>query len=229
MNAARTATVLGLALLGWGWHAPSWADSQIRAVAEAYLKARIADIPGKATIVVSEPARSSRLAGCTALEAFQPEGAKKFGNTSVGVRCLGPSNWSVYLSARVSLVTQYLAAAANLHPGQKIESTDFVIKTGDISNLPADVALSASQALDHTLVYGVLAGTPVRTGMLRDPLVVQQGQSVRLVLNGNGFQVSAEAVALASAADGQAVKTKTPTGQVVTGVAGSDGTVRVTF
>ncbi len=233
MNAARIGTALSLALLGCIWHAPSLADgplnSQIKAVAEAYLKARIADIPGKPTVVVAEPSRSSRLAACPALEAFQPEGSRRLGNTSVGVRCLGPARWSIYLSAKVHLVTQYLAAAANLRPGQKLGPTDMAVKTGDIGTLPGDVVLSASEALDHTLIFGVLAGTPVRTGMLRDPLAVQQGQSVRLVLDGNGFQVSADAVALANAADGQVVKTKTPAGQVVSGVAEANGTVRVVF
>jgi flagella basal body P-ring formation protein FlgA len=233
MNVARTGAALGLALLGCTWHAPVLADSplngRIRAVAEAYLKARIASIPGKATIVVAEPSRSSQLAACTSLEAFQPEAARKLGNTSVGVRCLAPANWSIYLSARVSLVTQYLAAAANLRPGQKLGASDLSARTGDISNFPEDVVMAPSQALDHTLIFGVLAGTPLRAGMLRDPLVVQQGQSVRLVLDGNGFQVSAEAIALANAADGQVVKTKTPAGQVISGVAESGGTVRVMF
>lgn len=233
MNAARIGNALSLALLGCIWHAPALADGplngQIKSVAEAYLKAHIADIPGKPTVVVAEPSRSSRLANCTSLEAFQPEGSKKLGNTSVGVRCLAPASWSIYLSARVNLVTQYLAAAANLRPGQKLGPGDMVVKTGDIGNLPGDVVLTANQALDHTLIFGVLAGTPVRTGMLRDPLVVQQGQSVRLVLAGNGFQVSAEAVALANAADGQVVKTKTAAGQVISGVAESGGTVRVVF
>jgi len=233
MNAARIGTALSLALLGSTWHASTLADSplngQIKAVAEAYLKAQVADIPGKASVVVAEPSRSSRLANCTALEAFQPEGSKKLGNTSVGVRCLASATWSIYLSARVNLVTQYLAAASNLRPGQKLGPGDMVAKTGDLANLPGDVIFTANQAIDHTLIFGVLAGTPVRTGMLRDPLVVQQGQSVRLVLAGNGFQVSAEAVALANAADGQAVKTKTVAGQVVSGVAESGGTVRVTF
>jgi flagella basal body P-ring formation protein FlgA len=233
MNAARIGIALSLALLGCTWHATSMADSslngQIKAVAEAYLKARITDIPGKANILVAEPSRSSRLANCTSLEAFQPGGSKKLGATSVGVRCLAPASWSIYLSARVSLVTQYLAAAASLHPGQRVAAEDIVVKTGDIGNFPGDLVLSASQAVDHTLIFGVLAGTPLRMGMLRNPLVVQQGQSVRLLLDGKGFQVSAEAVALAGAADGQLVKTKTPSGQVVSGVAESGGTVRVTF
>jgi flagella basal body P-ring formation protein FlgA len=233
MNAAKTGAIFGLALLGLCAQVPALADntlnSQIRQVAGNYLKSRIVDIPGKATIVVNEPSNSSRLAACTSLEAFQTESAKKLGKTSVGVRCLGPATWSIYLSARVGVVTQYIAASTNLRPGQKLDASDLVIKTGDIGAFPDDVALSAEQAIDHTLIFGVLAGTPLRSAMLRNPLVVQQGQSVKLVLKGNGFQVSADAIALANANDGQVVKTKTSTGQIISGVAQSGGTVQVVF
>jgi len=233
MKAAKTGAALGLALLGLCAQVSALADSQltgqIRQVAERYLNSRIADIPGKATIVVTEPARSSRLADCTSLEAFQTQGAKRLGKTSVGVRCLAPSTWSIYLSARVSVVTQYIAAATNLQPGQKLEASDLVARTGDIGAFPDDVALTVEQAVDHTLVFGVVAGTPLRSAMLRNPPVVQQGQSVKLVLKGNGFQVSSDAIALTNANDGQVVKTKTSTGQVISGVAQAGGTVQVVF
>ncbi|MGA7180214.1 MAG: flagellar basal body P-ring formation chaperone FlgA [Thiobacillaceae bacterium] len=233
MKAVTTGAAIGVALFGLCGQVSALADSQlnsqIKQVAESYLKSRIADIPGKATIVVTEPSRSSRLAGCSSLEAFQTENARRLGKTSIGVRCLAPSTWSIYLSARVGLVTQYLAAAVNLRPGQKLAASDIVFKAGDIGALPDGVALTAEQAIDHTLVFGVLAGTPLRSAMLREPPAVQQGQSVKLVLNGNGFQVSAEAVALGNANDGQVVRTKTSTGQVISGIAQSGGTVQVVF
>lgn len=237
MNARQTAAAFGLTLLGLCGPMsvqadnPSSAplDSRIREAAERYLRSRIADIPGKATIVVAAPARSSRLAACSMLEAFQPTGAKKLGKTSIGVRCLAPSAWSIYLSAQVSLVTQYISAGSSLRAGQQLEAGDLTSKTGDIGSLPEDVTLTAEQAVGRTLVFGVLAGTPLRSSMLREPPVVQQGQAVKLVLKGSGFQVSADAVALANANDGQVVRTKIPTGQVISGVAQAGGIVQVVY
>lgn len=232
MKTAATGTLLGLVLLGLCGQASALADDslngQIREAADRYFKSRLAGIPGTAAVVVSDPARSSRLTACTSLEAFQTEGARKLGKTSVGVRCLAPSTWSIYLSAQVSLVTQYITAASSLRPGQKLDASDLVIKTGDIGAFP-DVALTTEQAIGHTLVFGVLAGTPLRTGMLREPPAVQQGQPVKLVLKGNGFQVSADAVAMTNANDGQVVKAKTPAGQIISGVAQNGGRVQVVF
>ena len=173
MNAARLSIALSLGLLGYIWHASSLADAalngQVKAVAEAYLKARIADIPGKASVVVAKPSRSSRLAACTGSRRFNWKAPKNWVTPvwACGVwhrqtgrsTCLHASAWSPNTSP------QPPACA----PARRLGAGDFVVKTGDISNFPGDIALTASQALDHTLIFGVLAGTPLRMGMLRNP------------------------------------------------------------
>ena len=65
--------------------------------------------------------------------------------------------------------------------------------------------------------------------MLRSPLVVTQGQGVRLVTQGPGFQVSSEGRALGNAADGQSVQVRSASGQTVSGVARSGGIVEVRY
>ncbi len=55
--------------------------------------------------------------------------------------------------------------------------------------------------------------------MLRSPLVVQQGQITRIVMNGPGFSVQSEGMALANASKGERVRIKTASGQVVSGIA----------
>jgi flagella basal body P-ring formation protein FlgA len=73
------------------------------------------------------------------------------------------------------------------------------------------------------------AGTPLRVDTLRSRPVVQQGQAVRLVTNGNGFSVSAEGKAIGNAGDGQIVQVRTPAGSVVSGTARAGGMVEVAF
>jgi flagella basal body P-ring formation protein FlgA len=68
-------------------------------------------------------------------------------------------------------------------------------------------------------VSGLAASAPLRNALLRPPLVVQQGQSTRLVLNGPGFSVQSQGQALANASRGDRVRVKTASGQVVSGVA----------
>jgi flagella basal body P-ring formation protein FlgA len=72
------------------------------------------------------------------------------------------------------------------------------------------------------------AGTPLRQDELRSQLVVRQGQTVKVVSNGPGFQVTAEAVAMSNATEGQVAQAKTSAGQVVSGVAKAGGVLEIT-
>jgi flagella basal body P-ring formation protein FlgA len=65
--------------------------------------------------------------------------------------------------------------------------------------------------------------------MLRQQPSVQQGQNVRLVSRGPGFQVSAEGRALNTAADGQVAQVRTSTGQTISGIARTGGVVEVRY
>ena len=45
-----------------------------------------------------------RLAACDApLEAFQPDGGRTLGSTTVGVQCAGSKPWTLYVPVKVSL------------------------------------------------------------------------------------------------------------------------------
>jgi flagellar biosynthesis anti-sigma factor FlgM len=66
---------------------------------------------------------------------------------------------------------------------------------------------------------GMAAGQPLRSELLSAPWAVQQGQSVRLLTSGAGFTISNEGKALNNAGEGQLVRVRTASGQVVSGVA----------
>jgi flagella basal body P-ring formation protein FlgA len=63
--------------------------------------------------------------------------------------------------------------------------------------------------------------------MLRQPMVVRQGQNVRVVSGGAGFQVSGEGRAMANALAGQVVQVRLASGQVISGIAQNDGSIAV--
>jgi len=63
--------------------------------------------------------------------------------------------------------------------------------------------------------------------MLRSPTVIQQNQSVKLMVQGRGFNVSAEGRALTAVTEGQPVQVRVQSGRVVSGVARSGGIVEM--
>lgn len=189
----------------------------VQAHAEHFLKSQASGSPGKITVTVKPP-RSS-LEACAALEAFQPVGSRSIGKTTVGVRCLAPTQWTVYLSAQVQLIGSYVATSQPLPANYILTATDIMLREGDLGLLPADVASDVNAIVGYRTVSGLAANAPLRTTLLRSPLVVQQGQPTRIVLNGQGFSVQSEGLALANASRGDRVRVKTASGQVVSGIA----------
>jgi flagella basal body P-ring formation protein FlgA len=185
--------------------------------AEHFLKMQASGLPGKLSVSVKPP--RSTLEACDALEAFQPPGSRNIGKTTVGVRCLAPSPWTVYLSAQVSLIGSYVATSQALPANHILTMADLMLREGDLGLLTADVASDVNAIVGYRTVSGLAANAPLRSTLLRSPLVVQQGQPTRIVLNGPGFSVQSEGMALANASKGDRVRVKTTSGQVVSGIA----------
>jgi len=201
----------------------------LRQVAEEYLKAQSAALPGQVTVTLGAVNQKMALPACAAPQAFQQPGARAWGKTTVGVRCAAPTAWTVYIQAQVSVIAEYVAAAVPLAQNQTIEAAQLVMVRGDIAALPNGVVTEFAQAVGRTATMSLPSGAPLRLDLLRSKPVVQQGQTVKVVSTGQGFSVSAEAKAIGNAGAGQVVQVRTPAGAVLSGVARAGGLVEVVF
>ncbi len=196
---------------------------------EQFLQVQSGGLPGQVTVAVGAIDPRMNLAACPNPQAFFMPGARAWGKTTVGVRCVAPAAWTIYIQATVSVVGDYIASAAPLAQGQAIEAGQLVILKGDLTTLPAGIATDMGQVIGRSTNVSLPPGTPLRLDTLRSKPVVQSGQLVRLVSSGNGFSVSAEARAMSTAGDGQVVQVKTSGGQQITGIAKAGGLVEVAF
>lgn len=198
-------------------------------VAERYAQLQTQGLPGKVSITVGHLDPRTQLPPCTAHQAFTPPGARLWGKTNIGVRCLGPNVWSVLVPVQINVSGQYVTTARPLSAGQPIQAGDLVTLSGDLANLPAGIVTDPASAVGKTLKNSLAAGQPLRADQLLAPLVIRQGQSVKLISKGPGFAVSGEGKAINNAAEGQVAQIRMPSGQTVSGVAKSDGTVEITY
>ena len=201
----------------------------VRQAVEQFLRIQTAGLPGEVNVSVGSVDGRTNLPQCAAPEAFMPNGSRAWGKTTVGVRCVAPSPWTIYVAATVQVVGEYFITAAPLTQGQRVGPNDVTRIKGDLTSLPVGIVTDASQAVGRTLAISLPPGTPLRMDSLRNQPAVQQGQSVRVVTSGPGFRVSTEARALNNASDGQIAQARTASGQVVSGVAKAGGVVEVTY
>jgi flagella basal body P-ring formation protein FlgA len=170
-----------------------------------------------------------RLPACQSLDFFIPTGNRLWGNSNLGARCNAPSSWTVYIPLTVSITSEVVFAARPLGTGQKITEADILLRSEDITQFASGVITDPRQALGKTATISVAAGYPLRLDMLRAPYVIQQGQSVKILARGQGFQVNAEGKALTNAAAGQIVSVRSGSGQIIKGTAREGGIVEVPF
>ena len=201
----------------------------IRALVEQFLQTQGAGLPGQVEVKVGAIDSRLNLPACVSLDAFLPNGSRAWGKTTVGVRCSAPSPWVIYVASTVSVWTDYVVAATPLAQNQQISKADIASVRGDLSILPAGTITDPALAIGHTTAISIAIGAPLRRDTLRVQAAVQQGQLVRLVTSGPGFKVSTEARAISNAGEGQLAQTRTPSGQLISGIARSGGIVEVAY
>jgi flagella basal body P-ring formation protein FlgA len=217
-------------LLAALWYAPLLAAEAdpILDAAERHVRMQTQGLAGTIQIRLAKP-ETSRLPPCNAYEAFTPPGGRLMGRTHVGVRCLGPSSWNIMVGAEISVSGTYVTTARPILAGQAIQAADLITQTGDVSSLPTGFISDPAQAIGKTLRNALGAGQILRADRLLAPLVIQQGQVVKVISRGDGFAVTAEGRALTNAGVGQTLQVRMNSGQTVSGIARADASVELNF
>lgn len=191
-----------------------------------YLQVQTAGLPGKVTVRL-EGHGTAALPACDAPEVFLPPGATPWGRVSVGVRCQTERPWTRFVQAHVSVEGSYFVAARAIDAGRPLGAGDFTERTGDLSRLPRSVITSAGELNGVVASNRIAPGAPLRKELVRGVTVIQQGQSVKVVAQGQGFVVSTDAKAMSGAAVGAVVQAKTLDGRLVSGVADMQGQIQL--
>jgi flagella basal body P-ring formation protein FlgA len=198
-------------------------DDKVRATIENFLLAHAAGAPGQVTVRVPDPANP--LPACTALQPFLPRGVTPWGRVSVGVRCADERPWTRFIGAQVAVQGKYIAAARAIGAGHALGGADVVERSGDLTKLPRTVLTDPALAAGMVAANPIAPGAPLRSDLLRAPVVIRQGQVVRVVTEGAGFTLTTDGRALTQAAAGAAVQVRTTAGRLLTGTARPDGSV----
>jgi flagella basal body P-ring formation protein FlgA len=196
--------------------------------AERYVRLQTQGLPGQVRITMGR-LDVERLPPCSAHEAYSPPGTRLSGRTHIGVRCLGPNIWSVLVPVQIAVTGNYVVTTRPLSAGQAIQPGDVATLSGDIASLPTGIISTPEEAVGKTLRNALAAGQPLRGDQLVAPLVIRQGQTVRVISRGTGFAVSSEGRALTNAYEGQVVQVRMTSGQTISGIALGDGSVEISF
>lgn len=169
-----------------------------------------------------------RLAPCQRVEPYLPAGARPWGRTRVGLRCLqGTTRWNVYLPVTVKAFGRALVAAAALPAGTVLAAQDLREEEVDFAAGPGNAIADAAAAVGRALARPLAAGEPLHATDLKARQYFAAGQTVQVVAVGDGYQVSSEGQALSPGLEGRPVRVRTDSGRVVSGVAVAENRVEI--
>lgn len=220
----RLVLLAGLTLLPLAAKAAD--PAPILAAARQHAQAMVAGERGDPEITLA-PVDTSRLPPCDTLQPFTPRGTRPYGKVHIGIRCLGPTPWSILVPAEIALTDSYLITRRPLPAGHSLTAEDLQVRRGNIARLPAGTLRTPEAAIGQTLRTASGAGLPLTSRQLTQPTLVRQGQTVRVLSVSSTFTASAEGKALSNAGENDPVRIKMPSGQIVSGVVARDGTVRL--
>lgn len=212
--------------------------AQIRNTVAAFVQQQTATLPGKVAFQIDEIDRRIIQPKCAEFEAFLPAGSQLIGKTSIGVRC-APSprkeatddrsartiGWRIFVPVQIRINLNLLTSARQLPPGHTLQERDLASQSTETSQ-PGGFT-DPKQVLGKVLRYGIAAGQVLREDMLRQPYSVTQGQIGQIAVQGNGFSIRSEGVALNNASEGQSVQIRVGSGRVISGVARIGGVVEI--
>ncbi len=199
--------------------------AEIHKVATEFVKALTKNMPGKVSYAIDEIDSRVAFPACTQLEAFLPTGAQTQGRTTIGIRCNDKNGWSLFIPANITITMDMLVSSHPLQQGQVIGQGDYLPQSGEVTQ--PGIITNETQILGKVVKYNIGAGQLLRQDMFRPPYAVTQGQTVQLVVEGNGIKLRTEGQALNNAADGQTTQVRVASGQIISGIARTNGIVEV--
>ncbi len=168
-----------------------------------------------------------KLTPCTNIDFTLPNNSNQRGNIRLGVRCLAPQPWSLFVSASVLESKTYLITRTALDKNHAIDKQDIIATEVFQPHTPPGAISDPQLILGRILAHPLLAGSSIRITDLLPELSLTRGQTVKIVSKGNGFQITRTGKLLNNTNSGQKAQARTSSNQVITGTARSGGIIEM--
>jgi flagella basal body P-ring formation protein FlgA len=199
-----------------------WLDNAVTSVRQSGLA------PLRMDVSIGALDSRLRLATCAHVEPYLPAGTRLWGRTRLGLRCLdGVAKWNVFLPVTVKAYGLAWVIKGNVAPGAVLTEADAMEAEVDWAEEASPVMTDAAQWVGQVAMRPLMAGQALRQGMLKPAQVFQAGTQVRIVAQGNGFQITSDGQALSAGVIGQPARVQVDNGRVMSGVVLDARTVKL--
>lgn len=164
------------------------------------------------------------------LHSFSNSSSNTVGSRTIGVKCQGSVEWTVYVPVKVKVIKPVVVSARPLSANQTLTARDVRLEALDIADLRHGYKESLELVIGQQLKYPLSVGMVIPTRSLKQEQVVRRGEQIVLVAMAGTMEVRMNGTALDDASVGEKVKVKNSSSKrVVEGVVHAPGIVKVTM
>lgn len=197
------------------------APDQLTGLAQRHAMAQLA-LAGtaRAEVVPGRLDARLRLSPCEEVQPYLPQGARLWGATRVGLRCVkGVTNWNVYLPITVNVYGPALVSRTALPAGHVLSANDLTQAEVNLAEDKLHAPLAEASALvGRALARPLAAGQALREPMLKARQWFTAGEKVRIRVSGQGYAVASAGEAITAGIEGQPARVRTEGGRVISGM-----------
>lgn len=148
-----------------------------------------------------------KLAPCDKVQTYLPEGSRLWGRTHVGMRCVqGSVPWNVYWPVTVKVWSKAVVAVVPLRPGSVVSAADLRITDVDLAESPSPAVLNPKDVIGRSVNRLIEAGKSLRMDDVRMRRWFAAGDPVNVVVQGEGFAVASQGVAISHGDEGRCAR-----------------------
>lgn len=213
--------VLGLTLLSGAASAAAAESNSPREAAgqdalESFVRQQIGD-RHRAEITFGKLPTGTKLAPCRKIQPFLPRGARLWGRTRIGVRCLAGAKWTIALPLEVKIFGEVLVATRQMRARAPLSANDVELREVELTRLNGN-PISDPMTIDgQMMARSIRAGQPLMSYHVRTQPTVSPGDPIRVEIRGRGFSVVVNGSAMGQGSDGQPLRVRTDAGKVIVG------------
>ncbi|MDX1667887.1 MAG: flagellar basal body P-ring formation chaperone FlgA [Limnobacter sp.] len=180
------------------------------------------------TEVITQDDRLSS-AHCPAALFSNSESRKAWGKTLLKVQCLGSEVAPFFVHVDFKVWAPVLVVKEQVQRGDSIGDHQVEFRTMNVAQLKQGWVTDLTDLHNKTASRPLWPGTTISHDVLTGRPLLQYGDTVKIMVQGPGFQIAGSGTALERAEKGDVVKIKTAQGKVLHGVAVGDLLVEVTL
>ncbi|MCK9608691.1 MAG: flagellar basal body P-ring formation protein FlgA [Methylomonas sp.] len=149
------------------------------------------------------------------LEIFPQSGNIRPGRNTLGIRCVGINNWTIYSTVIVKSFEAVLILTKQLSRNDKISLEHLTTETRETSTLHPGYLRDPNDVINKQATRTIPVGSVLYRFHYREPTLVKRGERVSIQSGKPGLLITSAGVAMADGIKGQQISVKNLSSQRV--------------